>query len=65
MTSTTADPRPIDDQGQAPTHPQPTGSKVMAEALRCSSWGPLVSPAHLIRDAACPRIDRSYEETGS
>jgi len=65
MTSETADPRPHDDQGSTPTHLQDTGPNTMVEALLCSSWEPLVSPTHLIRDAACSRIDRSYEETGS
>jgi hypothetical protein len=53
MTPTMADPQPNIDQGQAPTHPQPTGPNMKAEALRLGRRGWPVLPLHSIRDGVC------------
>jgi hypothetical protein len=53
MTSDTADPRPINDQGPERSHPQDTGPNLMAEALRCALRGWRVFPVHSVVDGIC------------
>jgi hypothetical protein len=57
MTSETADPRPQNDQGSAPTHPQDTGTSMRREALLHNLRNRWVFPLYPVDDGICTCSD--------